>query len=100
MNKLSLVALAALSFGLAACGDSTDRTDTAAEPVAAGTAMEPAPIATETAVVPGPTSTVAVPVPGATATTNPGGDRVTIDRKGVEVDVGNGDTRIKADIEP
>ena len=35
-----------------------------------------------------------------TVTTNADGDRVTIDRDGVEVDVGDEDTRVKADIDP
>jgi hypothetical protein len=90
----------AASLALAACSQSTTEDDAADADGADTTAVVPGPTTTETAVVPGGTSTVAVPVPGATVTTNADGDRVTIDRDGVEVDVGDEDTRVKADIDP
>jgi hypothetical protein len=90
----------AASLALAACNQTTTDDDAAEADGTDTTAVVPGPTTTETAVVPGATSTVAVPVPGATVTTNADGDRVTIDRDGVEVDVGDEDTRVKADIDP
>ena len=86
-------------LALAACERTTIEDDGDADGTDT-TAVVPGPTTTETAVVPGATSTVAVPVPGATVTTNADGDRVTVDRDGVEIDVGDEDTRVKADVNP
>ena len=98
MKWIHAVLPVAALMALAACEQTTVEDDAADD--ADTTAVVPGPTTTETAVVPGGTSTVAVPVPGATVTTNADGDRVTIDRDGVEVDVGDEDTRVKADIDP
>lgn len=91
---------AAALLALTACEQTTVEDDAADADGADTTAVVPGPTTTETAVVPGATSTVAVPVPGATVTTNAAGDRVTVDRDGVEIDVGDEDTRVKAKVDP
>ena len=79
MKKFPLLTGAA-ALALAACGDADDAADdtTIVENEA------PAPAVTETAVVGVPTE---------------GDDSVTVGEDGVEVDVDDGDTRIKADID-
>lgn len=90
MKKFVVPALAA--FALAACADSTpDNTDAMATAEGDAAMMAPAPAATET--------TVVTPVDGTTttATTTDTADRVEIGPDGVTADVGDADTRVRAD---
>ena len=85
MKKFVVPALASLA--LAACADSTpDNTDAMATAEGDAAMMAPAPAATET--------TVVTPVDGTTTDT---ADRVEIGPDGVTADVGDADTRVRAD---
>ncbi|WP_057883422.1 hypothetical protein [Tsuneonella troitsensis] len=85
MKKFVVPALAALA--LAACADSTpDNTDAMATAEGDAAMMAPAPAATET--------TVVTPVDGTATDT---ADRVEIGPDGVTADVGDADTRVRAD---
>ena len=87
MKKFVVPALAALA--LAACADSTpDNTDAMATAEGDAAMMAPAPAATQT--------TVVTPVDGTTTTTDTA-DRVEIGPDGVTADVGDADTRVRAD---
>jgi hypothetical protein len=88
MKKFVVPALAALA--LAACADSTpDNTDAMATAEGDAAMMAPAPAATET--------TVVTPVDGTTTTNTDTADRVEIGPDGVTADVGDADTRVRAD---
>lgn len=86
MKKFVVPALASLA--LAACADSTpDNTDAMATAEGDAAMMAPAPAATQT--------TVVTPVDGTTTTDT--ADRVEIGPDGVTADVGDADTRVRAD---
>lgn len=87
MRKFIVPALAAMA--LAACADSTpEDTDAMATTEGDAEMMAPAPAATET--------TVVTPVDG-TAMTTETADQVELGPDGVTADVGNGETRVRAD---
>lgn len=96
MKKLALVLAAApLALALTACGDTTpvDDGEMAADPAAQDAAMAPADPA-----MPADADMGATPAPG-TPPVEDTGDRVTIDADGVTADVGNANTRVRANVD-
>ena len=97
MTKLATLLVASAALAVGACTQSDDAADTAATENATGggmssdaRAMAPAPTVTETTVI---------RESDGRSTADATGDRVTIGPDGVSADIGDGDTRVRADVD-